>query len=310
MSFIANKLICRSRSTSPVPTNPTWNTTTLPAATVSGSWRIAYGEGRFVAILGSSSGSQAAYSDDGITWTPTSFTFAGGNWFNVVYGNGRFIANRSGGVAAYSDDGVNWTSFNMPTTNSFTATYGDNKFVAIGIDSTVAAYSLNGTTWTTTTLPENRQWQEVTYGKGVFVAIANTAGQSSVSSVIYSTDGITWNASPFTTTGPWRTIAYGNGTFVMLAAPGSQAAYSYDGINWSLTPIQSGSWYDVAYGNGMFTAIRSGSNVGYSYDGITWFYGTTPISALNIAYGEGRFVALTDNPFTNQAAYTSLQTFG
>ena len=133
MSFVSNKLLSRSVSSVAPPTTPTWNTTTLPAANAN-RWVVAYGEGRFVAVSGASYGSQtAAYSDDGITWTQTLMP-SSSNWISIAYGNGRFIATTNSTPAAYSDDGANWTAFDMPLSNSWLVTYGDNKFVAIGVN--------------------------------------------------------------------------------------------------------------------------------------------------------------------------------
>ena len=53
--------------------------------------------------------------------------------------------------------------------------YGNGKFVAMAMNSTIAAYSADGITWTKTTLPNKLSWQSVCYGNGKFVAMANSS---------------------------------------------------------------------------------------------------------------------------------------
>ena len=44
-------------------------------------------------------------------------------------------------IAAYSNDGITWTQTTMPISASwYSVTYGNDKFVAVTIDSDIAAY--------------------------------------------------------------------------------------------------------------------------------------------------------------------------
>ena len=119
---------------------------------------------RFAAVVNNSN--QAAYSDDGITWTATTMP-ASSSWFSVTYGNDKFVAIAYGSnQAAYSTDGINWTASTMPSSlNWYSVTYGDGKFVAVATGSNQAAYSTDGITWTATTLPASSSWFSVTYGE-------------------------------------------------------------------------------------------------------------------------------------------------
>ena len=46
----------------------------------------------------------------------------------------------------------------------------------------IAAYSTDGITWTAATLPSATYWQNVTYGNGKFVVVANNSDKAAYSS--------------------------------------------------------------------------------------------------------------------------------
>ena len=115
----------------------------------------------------------------------------------------------------------------------------------------------------------------------------------------------------------WYSVCYGNGKFVAVAGNGSgnRAAYSSDGINWSLINVanmNNNEWESVCYGNGKFVAVAySGSDnrAAYSSDGISW----TLITGTNmnnnawnsVCYGNGKFVAVAASGSGNRVAYSS-----
>jgi hypothetical protein len=243
--------------------------------------------GKFVAVA---EGNTAAYSTDGINWTAATLPSVT-TWYNLTYGNGRFVAISSG-AAAYSTNGIDWVGIIVPDLYWQNLTYGNGKFVAIIANgSNEAIYSTNGVSWTGTTLPSSSGWREVTYGNGKFVAIAR-------GKVAYSTDGINWTGITTPSNSFWSDITYGNGKFVIIGS--GKAAYSADGINWTETTLpSSSSWADATYGNGKFVAIGNGKVV-YSADGINWTEITTPSTTLPsgsswaaVTYGNGKFVAIT-----------------
>ena len=151
---------------------PSWVQSTLPA---SANWTsVCYGDGKFVAVTGSTS--IAAYSIDGINWTQT--TLPNSNyWISVCYGDGKFVAVADGSIAAYSTDGINWTETTLPAHRHWNSVcYGGGKFVTVAYSNNIAAYSTDGITWTQVSMPATRNWYSVCYGGGKFVAITN--GQS------------------------------------------------------------------------------------------------------------------------------------
>ena len=102
-------------------------------------------------------------------------------------------------------------------------------------------------------------------------------------------------------------VCYGNGKYVAVTYD-AKAAYSTDGINWTLTtlPVFT-TWESVCYGNGKFVAITNGGNniAAYSTDGITWTQTTLPanVNWQSVCYGNGKYVALANS--TNIAAYST-----
>ena len=106
--------------------------------------------------------------------------------------------------------------------------------------------------------------------------------------------------------GNWSSVFYGGGKFVVVTTNSSIAAYSTDGINWTLTtlPVKA-LWRSVCYGNGKFVAVTNGDIAAYSTNGINWTQTTLPVSAqwYSVCYGDGKFVAAVNN--SSIAAYST-----
>ena len=74
------------------------------------------------------------------------------------------------------------------------------------------------TTWTSRTSAADNNWRGVTYGNGLFVAVAiNGSGNR----VMTSPDGITWTIRTSAANNNWSGVTYGNGLFVAVATTGS-----------------------------------------------------------------------------------------
>ena len=120
--------------------------------------------------------------------------------------------------------------------------------------------SPDGITWTSRTSAANNDWQSVTHGNGLFVAVANTGTGNRV---MTSPDGITWTSRTSAADSSWNSVTYGNGVFVAVASSGSNnlVMTSPDGINWTArTSAADNDWQSVTYGNGVFVAVsKSGT---------------------------------------------------
>ena len=172
--------------------------------------------------------------------------------------------------------------------------------------------SSDGITWTTRTSAADNTWYGVTYGNGLFVAVA---GSGSGNRVMTSPDGITWTSRTSAATNYWVAVTYGNGLFVAVACgiggacnstAGKRGMTSSDGVTWtSRTAAANNSWYGITYGNGLFVAVSqsgSGNRVMTSPDGITWTSRTSAAdnSWTSVTYGNGLFVAVSSDGTGNR----------
>jgi hypothetical protein len=209
---------------------------------------------------------------------------------------------------------------------------------------TINATDTIGINWTARSAAEANEWSSVTYGKGLFVAVARTG----TNRCMVSTDGIIWDAISMPVVRAWEGVAYGNGMFVAVAnnndsavvisyngydwvlandspysglkdiewtddkfiiAPGLglNGAISVDGLNWiEDIPFQSNLLEAIAYGNGIHVMVNgSQGKITYSTDGgTTWTSNNVSIAARDVAYGNGVFVT-TSSTGTNRKAYST-----
>jgi len=170
-------------------------------------------------------------------------------------------------------------------------TYGKGLFVAVATSSNIAATSPDGINWTQRTLPASATWYAVTYGNGIFVAVGG-----GMTVIATSPDGITWTQRSAPLSATWRGVTYGGGLFVAVGISSAIAITSPDGITWTQRVLPASiNWYSISYGNGIFVATASsGSVCATSPDGITWTGRILPASynLRGIAFGNGLFVAV------------------
>jgi len=150
--------------------------------------------------------------------------------------------------------------------------------------------------WTPQTAAEASSWYSLTYGSGLFVAVAVSGAGNRV---MTSPDGITWTPHAAAEQNGWYSVTYGNGLFVAVAASGTNRVMtSPDGVTWTpRAAATANSWKSVTYGNGIFVAVsENGTNrVMTSPDGITWTSRTAAEETNNwqsVTYGNGLFVAV------------------
>ena len=277
--------------------------TKSPSASVSGRWFVSLFT-VLVVIAGLVFTSVQPVSADpspSLVWTARTAA-AGDAWFSVTYGNGMFVAVAPWGTdqVMTSIDGITWTARTAPSAGWQSVTYGTvggtGLFVAVATGGPPQVMtSPAGITWTARTAASSDTWFSVTYGNGMFVAIAVDGGSDRV---MTSSDGITWTARTAVAANPWYSVTYGNGMFVAVAPGGTNRVMtSTDGITWTAQTAASGQWNSVTYGNGMFVAIAAdgGSDrVMTSTNGVTWTART--VTAENpwtsVTYGNGMFVAV------------------
>ena len=278
---------------------------------------IAFGNNTFVTVKADGS-SRAATSPDGINWTPRITALDSLAWRSIHFAAGLFVAGSSSGDIMTSSDGITWTLRTSPMTVSIsTITSSDSVIVAVGADGGGNAQGMtspDGITWTIRTVP-NGNWDDSTFGNGLFVVTANVGG--SANQIVTSPDGITWTARTPTTqqgTNGINNIAFLSTVSRFVTVESTTVAdawaYSDDGITWNaMDPDPGGpgrSWSVIFELNGVLIACANAAtnNIARSVNGLNWIVSTDDAFAneaiqefavgLNLAVGVAA---------TNQASF-------
>jgi hypothetical protein len=210
------------------------------------------------------------------------------NYVDVAYGNGVFVGTRSNGVS-YSNDGITWNYTNPVGFVGGKLAFGNGLFVNVSNSGGTGQVftSPDGFVWTSRTAASNDTWSAITFGNGLFVAVASsyTGGNG----IMTSPDGITWTLRSGVASGGYTGVTFGFGTYVAskTGSPGTMVV-SYDGITW-FDQTTGFSSLTVFFANGIFTTGKH-----YSYDGLTWAAATSPNFPVKITFGNGYFMAVTD----------------
>lgn len=171
------------------------------------------------------------------------------------------------------------------------------------------AFSQTGTLWTARSAANGNNWRSVTFGNGVFVAVATTGTGNRV---MTSTDGVNWISRTSAADNNWFSVTFGNGLFVAVATNGTNRVMtSPDGITWTarISADELAAWNSVTYGNGLYVAVASSTSsatpsnlVMTSSNGITWTIRTAPNSFFwrSVTFGNGLFVAVAGSGTGNQ----------
>jgi hypothetical protein len=288
------------------------------------------------ASAAASDGSGSGGAPAAVSWTgrTVSTTNASNAWTDITHGTSGFVAVAQSGTGSYvirSADGLTWSEATGDTAARWmgvafgqpagTGTTG--RFVAVGFDLTTRAGLVmtsddGGANWTSRTPASTNEWQGVTYGAGVYVAVAGTG---SGDRVMTSADGITWTSQTSASDSKWNRVAYGGDLFVAVAGfPGETGAVmtSTDGTTWTSRTVADRWWTDVTYGDGTFVAVARSSppsgtpaaGVMTSSNGVTWTERTAAAGhdwtgiAFGAPSGTGIFAAVAQSGATS-AAMTS-----
>ena len=101
-----------------------------------------------------------------------------------------------------------------------------------------------GFTWTSQTSPVN-YWTAVTYGNGLFVAVASTGTGNRV---MTSPDGITWTIRTSAANNFWSSVTYGGGLFVAVAQDGTGNRVMTSGIFGGAATVDPTKWITIPQG--------------------------------------------------------------
>ncbi len=305
------------------PDGRDWKPGTLPGNLVLHD--VAVGPSLFVGLATDAGGtSYLCTSDDGLTWSPQSFTFRN-EPIRVVYLNDRFFILGDDGGLWSSRNGTVWDSLGgasdlnlravafgpdlsvavgndgtvmtagpdklwqerpaISRSNLRGVAYGNQRFVAVGGNGNVF-HSTDSQFWTPATVSTNAL-HSVHFGNGRFLAVGDHG------TILRSADGVGWDHAVSSVDGPLQCITSGGGWFVVAGTNGF-AARSTDGLRWESTPIRIADIVvGLAYGNGRFMAVMAGGQVATSTDAAQWTM-QTPFGASlqSVAFGAGEFVVV------------------
>lgn len=239
------------------------------------------------AILGSGDLSVSGYSVGDIRQTyeylqtPTSpsklanlgtfFGSASSNYCTLANGI-LFLLRRYVALDYIEGETLKTTNGSLPYYMWASVTYGANKYVAVGYDTstnqgTKFIYSSDASNWTQVTVPTG-YWTNVVYTGTAFLAFSRSPAQ-----FIKSVDGVTWD-SPVATHG-FRKVKYLNNRLVAFGYPNEIYESTDDGVNWTLKAAPTfnsvnDNAYNIEYLNGNYLAsVVTGATL-FSPDLVNW----------------------------------------
>ncbi|MFA6442008.1 MAG: hypothetical protein WCV99_06720 [Sterolibacterium sp.] len=262
---------------------------------------------RFVAVGHSGT---IMYSLDGKTWTDVSDPL-GGSLYGVAYGNCVYVitGGNNAGVVYRSYDGAHWSKAAItPYPSSFgpwglfEVAFGNGLFVAGGSGwdgskwTSVILTSPDGLIWTPQTLGNDFSVTSLTFGNGVFLALAGT--------VYSSSDGKTWTQASTTSA---NKVRFSGGQFLTPSYSG-QLASSTDGRNWADHQLPTTSvLYDFAWGKDGYVAVGDGGAI-LQGSRAAACYQVTPTQAAALWQGSGGVATLTQGAGLSCSWTASTQT--
>ena len=180
----------------------------------------------------------------------------------------------------------------------------------VSASASLAVPGPDATTWTSRLSGVNAAWRGLTFGNGVFAAVADAG---TTNRVMTSADGgVTWVARTAAAANEWNAVAYGTNLWVAVAdtGTGNRVMTSPDGLTWTArTSAADVAWSGVTFGNNLWVAVASsgtnGADTGRvmtSSDGLTWTKRTAAAANQwrSVCYGNGLFVAVADSGTGNR----------
>ena len=268
------------------------NTTFVEAVEASNIQGVA-SDGAGKVILTLADGSVRYSSDHGATYATGTGTATNGV---PAYGTEKFIVVGTNGDVAYSTNGgIAWTNTTSAISSStWNVTYGNGRFVAIGLANKVA-YSFDGITWYEDVIEDAETYTTISYGAGIFIATGTT------DRLAKSEDGLVWKSynSDSTTYSLNTSRTWGQALYLpslqnwIVVATGNEWATVNIGCTaFARVNVSSSRLQD-------FIIYNPGSN--YSADPVVTIY--DPVATVFIDYDVRRNNGVLAQPvFTNRGA--------
>lgn len=191
---------------------------------------------------------------------------------------------------------------------------GNGAWVAVGQGGFIAI-SPDGKKWTKKSAGISRDFNDVTFSNGRFIAVCKAPEKGSGAKIWISDDnGNTWkwrdtdSGLDFISVGLHAVAADGNGNLIAVGGGGWSTRSSDNGQTWHVmkakpptpdSPVQpliaTLPLFSIGYGNGQWLAATRVGGLYRSADGgTTWSTVSAAMGATHIAFGNGRFL-LADN---------------
>lgn len=281
---------------------------------VNGVWKQVYKKKNPLFVTAAVSGTTAAYSTNGTSWTGTTLPVSA-TW--LMHGSHQkgapnlVLVPYGGQTGCYTANGTSWSTMTMPSSgNWYSVAYGNNVYVATIFQSTSAAYSTNGINWTAVTLPNAAT--KVNFSNGYFV-VASQSGNFSV-----STNGTSWSSVSAGGSSGWR-VAVGNESGSWCAAIFNNRSFSSNNASSWSSGTHSAQNTDIANGAFGFSRwifprgdLTSSNTYITTTDGTNFSNATFTASGIQIpiVFGNNLFVASiagtsTSNYSTNGTSWTA-----
>lgn len=253
-----------------------------------GFWKRALSGGNFNNVIFGNglwfapSTTNAAASANGKEWDLT-----GRPLLNAVFLGGMWFGGRYGNYPMYSTDGLTWTSCTGLSYTDSVKAYGAGVWISAETSQGYGLkYSEDGKAFQETTITDGRML-DLVYGGGVFNANISQVNRGQFKGLYYSEDGKAWTKASV----DCSNLAYLNGLW--LGNSESSVFVSEDGKAW--TQGDAVNLCHFFYGNGMFIGFGSSGSVYYSEDGKTWTQSNLSGSFRDAVYANGTWVLVGDS---------------
>ena len=260
-----------------------WNRANLPSGIV--AWDITYGKGKYI-LVGYINNKGCIYTSTDLTnWVQVLYFESITSFTSVSFGNNRFVAVGTDSTYATSTDGEIWET---NTSELFrTATnieYNIDVFSVIGNDGTILN-STDGENWLSLTTGIYEDLQKIKFIHNKYCCIGENV-------FITSNDEENWEKNIIGNDISLSDFVY-NGDFII--AVGNVICTSNNETTWE---IQQGVTTEhlnaIIYANGKYIAVGNVGTIITSTDGINWESqqsGTTE-NLYGVIYANGKYIAV------------------
>jgi RHS repeat-associated protein len=205
-------------------------------------------------------------------------------------------------LAGWSDSLGTWPRINVGTpANTYIngIAYGNGTWVAVGQKGFITT-STDAKTWTKRSAGITRDFNDVTFSMGRFIAVCKAPDTGTGAKIWISDDnGASWkyrnsgSTNDYISVGLHGVAGDGNGNLVAVSGwPGRITRSADNGNTWHAWTNSTGKHlYGIGYGKGMWIATVNGNGIYGSGDGgESWTSVSTTKGATHVAFGNNRFV--------------------